>query len=402
MGTALRQLDANVTSTGSVKRKREHPVECSEKKPRAARRQPAVDLEATRSFLSRNGRCAVVLTAGWDAAKSARAAALAEKLGARVPVLRLSADEDDESGEICHELGFSAAPAVFVFDRSSVVAQESAFAAPTDALFASLSKTLPAPGSSPAAPASSITSIQSVAQFHELSKRDSYTVFNFSASWCPPCQRIAPKLPDLIAAFPKASFFKVDRDAYLDLHQASGVAKIPTFQVYKNGEKLGSLQNSDSDLVREFLTESMTSLSFTLDSDDEDEPAAKDEPVPMQVDASPAAPAFRDLESTEQFDRLSKGSSYTVFDFSATWCAPCQRIAPRLPELAAAYPEASFIKVDRDRFLDLHKACGVPKIPTFQVYKEGAKIASLQHSDYDKVHAFLDSTMNPISFDDDF
>ena len=113
-----------------------------------------------------------------------------------------------------------------------------------------------------------------------------------------------------------------------------------------------------------------------------------------------------DVRSMSHFENIINGqgdnnnTDYIVFDFYATWCPPCRRIGPRLPELVNAFPNASFYKVDRDHCLDVHMACSVQKIPTFIVYDTLPKepVGRLQHSDYDTVHQFLYDTMSNEEF----
>ena len=71
---------------------------------------------------------------------------------------------------------------------------------------------------------------------------------------------------------------------------------------------------------------------------------------------------------------LSREGVQVVVDFTATWCGPCQLIAPFFAELAADHPSALFVKVDVDELARLKKTAGVAKLPTFQVYRDGAKV----------------------------
>lgn len=58
------------------------------------------------------------------------------------------------------------------------------------------------------------------------------------------------------------------------------------------------------------------------------------------------------------------GDKPAIVDFTATWCGPCQRIAPILDELAAQYDGKIVIyKVDIDKNRDLAKAFNVSSIP---------------------------------------
>ena len=58
------------------------------------------------------------------------------------------------------------------------------------------------------------------------------------------------------------------------------------------------------------------------------------------------------------------GTLPAIVDFTATWCGPCQRIAPILDELAAEYDGRIVIyKVDIDKERELAKAFSISSIP---------------------------------------
>ncbi|CAK1599469.1 unnamed protein product [Parnassius mnemosyne] len=63
-------------------------------------------------------------------------------------------------------------------------------------------------------------------------------VVYFTASWCPPCQRISPFYEQLPVKFPKAVFLKVDVDSCAETASAQGVNAMPTFVIYKNWRKV--------------------------------------------------------------------------------------------------------------------------------------------------------------------
>merc|ERR1712167_283408 len=67
-----------------------------------------------------------------------------------------------------------------------------------------------------------------------------------------------------------------------------------------------------------------------------------------------------------------------VVDFTATWCGPCQMIAPLFGELAEKNPDVVFVKVDVDENQETAAACGINCMPTFQFYKNGAKTFEMQ------------------------
>lgn len=58
------------------------------------------------------------------------------------------------------------------------------------------------------------------------------------------------------------------------------------------------------------------------------------------------------------------GDKPAIVDFTASWCGPCQRIAPILEELAEEYKgEIVIYKVDVDKEKGLAKAFNVSSIP---------------------------------------
>ena len=71
----------------------------------------------------------------------------------------------------------------------------------------------------------------------------------------------------------------------------------------------------------------------------------------------------RSLATKEEFDTLlsSSGDKAVVVDFTATWCGPCQRIAPIYEELAKEFPQCVFVKVDVDENQETAMACQVKR-----------------------------------------
>ena len=79
-------------------------------------------------------------------------------------------------------------------------------------------------------------------------------------------------------------------------------------------------------------------------------------------------------------EAAAEGKS-TVVDFTATWCGPCQRIAPIYEQLAADFPHMVFIKVDVDENQETAQECGVRAMPTFKVFRDSKEVAQLQGAD---------------------
>lgn len=90
--------------------------------------------------------------------------------------------------------------------------------------------------------------------------------------------------------------------------------------------------------------------------------------------------AVRVINNDSHYHRemSAAGSKLVVVDFTASWCGPCQMIAPVFEQLASKYPRAIFLKVDVDKCQETAAAEGVSSIPTFIFYKNKATLDRIQ------------------------
>lgn len=80
-----------------------------------------------------------------------------------------------------------------------------------------------------------------------------------------------------------------------------------------------------------------------------------------------------------------------LLDFFATWCGPCQMIAPLLEEIGAEHPEYTVAKVDVDQEPSLAQTYGVVSIPTLLVFKGGEVTAqAVGYAPKEKLLALLE------------
>jgi thioredoxin 1 len=60
-----------------------------------------------------------------------------------------------------------------------------------------------------------------------------------------------------------------------------------------------------------------------------------------------------------------------VIDFYAQWCGPCKKMMPFLQELAAAFKDVQFLKVDIEQAPALAEYFKVSSMPTILFIKQG-------------------------------
>ena len=99
----------------------------------------------------------------------------------------------------------------------------------------------------------------------------------------------------------------------------------------------------------------------------------------------------RSIATKDEFDALlaSNTGKAVVVDFTATWCGPCQRIAPVYEKMANEFPQAVFVKVDVDQNRDVAAQCGIRAMPTFKLFKNKSEIAMVQGGDESALRAMV-------------
>lgn len=75
------------------------------------------------------------------------------------------------------------------------------------------------------------------------------------------------------------------------------------------------------------------------------------------------------------FDEIIKSNEVVLVDFFATWCDPCQTMAPILQDVKEFYDEGlSIIKIDVDKNPKIASIYKVSGVPTFVLFKNGEQI----------------------------
>ena len=95
-------------------------------------------------------------------------------------------------------------------------------------------------------------------------------------------------------------------------------------------------------------------------------------------------------------DEVLGAAEPVLVDFTATWCGPCQRLAPVIDTLAESYSGRVKIgKVDVDENQSLAEKFGVASVPTVLVFKAGEVVDIIRGYNPESVLSNkLDSVLN--------
>ncbi|XP_039615321.1 thioredoxin [Polypterus senegalus] len=72
-------------------------------------------------------------------------------------------------------------------------------------------------------------------------------VVDFTATWCGPCKSISPFFHELAEKNQDVVFLKVDVDVAQDVSELCKISCMPTFQYYKNGEKVHEFSGANKE-----------------------------------------------------------------------------------------------------------------------------------------------------------
>ena len=71
-------------------------------------------------------------------------------------------------------------------------------------------------------------------------------IVDFGAVWCQACQEIAPCFASLCKEHPTLLFVKVDVDEMSEAADECKVKELPTFQIFRRGERVDSISPGNS------------------------------------------------------------------------------------------------------------------------------------------------------------
>ncbi|XP_066460483.1 thioredoxin-like [Eleutherodactylus coqui] len=103
-------------------------------------------------------------------------------------------------------------------------------------------------------------------QFHKNGERDDFkhtlssadgklVVVDFTVLWCLSCKMIAPLFEEMSKKHPDVVFIKVDVDDAQEVAAYCDIRKVPTFQFYKNGERIYELTRANPSRLEQKVQE---------------------------------------------------------------------------------------------------------------------------------------------------
>lgn len=71
----------------------------------------------------------------------------------------------------------------------------------------------------------------------------------------------------------------------------------------------------------------------------------------------------------DEFEKINKGK--VVVDCYATWCGPCQMMAPIIEGVSDTVTDYDFYKLDIDKNPSITEIYGIVSVPTLLIFKDG-------------------------------
>ncbi|ODQ64154.1 thioredoxin [Nadsonia fulvescens var. elongata DSM 6958] len=102
-----------------------------------------------------------------------------------------------------------------------------------------------------------VNNLKNLAEFNQAIAYEGLTVIDFYAVWCGPCKMIAPTVEKFSNTFTDAHFYKVDVDEASDIAAEAEVSAMPTFLLYKNGQKVSTVVGANPPVLQKAIKDNL-------------------------------------------------------------------------------------------------------------------------------------------------
>ncbi|KAF2488148.1 thioredoxin-like protein [Neohortaea acidophila] len=86
-----------------------------------------------------------------------------------------------------------------------------------------------------------VHNLETKAAFDQALSEKGLMVLDCFATWCGPCKAIAPQVVKFSGQYTDARFYKIDVDELPEVAQDLSVRAMPTFMLFKDGEKVAEV-----------------------------------------------------------------------------------------------------------------------------------------------------------------
>lgn len=82
-------------------------------------------------------------------------------------------------------------------------------------------------------------------------------------------------------------------------------------------------------------------------------------------------------KSYEEIASYIEKDEKVIFFFTADWCPDCQFIYPAMPDIEAENPDFTFVRINRDDYMEVAQKWNIFGIPSFVVVQNGKELGRL-------------------------
>jgi len=132
-------------------------------------------------------------------------------------------------------------------------------------------------------------------------------------------------------------------------------------------------------------------------------PTSSATPAPASTTGYPSGTVLELHEGADELNRVLTAcgaSRLVIVDWFASWCRPCQVIAPYFRQLAATYPNVSFITINTELTSENRALAAMAQVrayPTFHAYRNFAKVGETVGANPTNLESLVRNNLTPAS-----